>query len=292
VSGAVSVDAQYREFKLSDGRDFVAIIEATETEDFRVRVPQGEMAVSFTQLFDMTPVTRAEYDAQPEWVVFLAVPEERRKGIASAFASIPRVAVYDSDVSSARITRDQGQRATLCDVDVACIAGVLSAAPWVWIVSARQEGSDLVFSAQTNTGTPRQNPVRAAMISPERIREAPFTLLDITPVAGVESAVVRIQPVGLPVTNPLLSADARGVPKHHATRPVLLGVVGASVVTSAVSYATAWHAHSAFVDTSDTTIDLAGLTVLQRRSRTFTSLSVITLGVAVGAGGISLVVEP
>lgn len=193
-TNAQAQDEQYREFKLSDGRDFTAIIEATEAAGFKVRVPQGTMSVSFDQLFDMVPVTKAEYDSQPDWLVYLAAPPERQKGLADAFEDIPHVAVYGSDKapSGTRISLAQEQQAGACDVDITCIATALAGAPWVWIVVANQEGSDLVFTSQTNTGTPRQNPVRAGMINPDQINEAPWTVLELTPATGSTSVVTPL----------------------------------------------------------------------------------------------------
>jgi hypothetical protein len=177
---------QYRSFKLSDGREFTAIILATEAAGFQVRVPQGEMQVPFAQLFDMIPVTKAEYDSQDDWVVYLAVPPERQKGLASSFEVIPHVNVYGGPQapSGTRITSDMEAKALACDLDVACIATALTGAPWVWIVTARQEASDLVFAAQTNQGTPRQNPVRAGMFNSDQVANAPWNVLELTPVAG------------------------------------------------------------------------------------------------------------
>ncbi len=186
---------QYRTFKLSDGREFTAIILATEAAGFQVRVPQGEMAVPFAQLFDMVPVTKVEYDAQPDWVVYLAVPPERQRGLASSFAVIPHLVVYGSPEAptGTRITAEMEAAASGCDLDVDCIAAALAGAPWVWIVTAKQEASDLVFAAQTNQGTPRQNPVRAGMINADQIANAPWNVLELTPVAG---AVIGPQVVG------------------------------------------------------------------------------------------------
>jgi len=117
-SVAAAQEAQYRHFKLSDGREFDAIVESTEATGFKVRVPQGETDVSFAQLFDMAPISKAQYDAQPDWVVYLAAPEERRKGLASAFHAIPHVAVYGDDAStSTRLTPDQVTVASGCGTD-------------------------------------------------------------------------------------------------------------------------------------------------------------------------------
>lgn len=189
--GAVTAHAQeepeqYRSFKLSDGREFTAIILATEAAGFQVRVPQGEMQVPFAQLFDMVPVTKAEFDSQPDWVVYLAVPPERQRGLASSFEVIPHVNVYGGAEapSGTRITSDMEAKAAACDLDVDCIAAALAGAPWVWIVTAKQEASDLVFAAQTNQGTPRQNPVRAGMINAEQIANAPWNVLELKPAAG------------------------------------------------------------------------------------------------------------
>lgn len=213
VAGALLASApafaqdQYRTFQLSDGREFTAIIEATESTGFRVRVPQGQMTVPFSQLYDMMPVTQAEYDVQEDWVIWLAAPAEREKGLIAAFEAVPHVRVSGGTKGiGPRIGPEQAEAAAACDQDMLCIAKAFEAAPWVWIVVARQEGADLVFETQTNLGTPRENPVRAGMLSAVEIGNAPWTILEVTEVKDPSSAITPIDPVK-PVKPPK-SADA------------------------------------------------------------------------------------
>jgi hypothetical protein len=174
-------DLQYRHFKLSDGREFDAIIESTEAIGFKVTVPQGETTVAFAQLFDMVPITKAQYDAQPNWVVYLAVPEERRKGLTASFTAIPHVSVYGADNTTASLlTPDQQQIAASCGTDVQCVGKATVDAPWMWVVGVEQQGSDFVLTAQTNKGGPMHNPIRASMIQSDAISQAAWALLEVT----------------------------------------------------------------------------------------------------------------
>jgi hypothetical protein len=190
-STASAQDLQYRRFKLSDGRDFVAIIEATEASGFRVRVPQGITHVPFAQLFDMVPVTQKEYDTQEDWAVYLAAPEERKRGLVAAFQGIPHVRVYGFEPGpDVVLPPETMQTATACDVNLTCLSQTMATAPWMWLVVAHQEGADIVFEAQTNKGGPARNPTRAGMIDANAISNSAWGILDLTPGGGTSTTVI------------------------------------------------------------------------------------------------------
>jgi hypothetical protein len=182
---AFGQEVQYRHFSLSDGREFDAIILETQATGFRVQVPQGETTVSFAQLFDMAPITKAQYDAQGPWVVYLAAPEERKKGLAAAFQAIPKVVVYGMDASAdSRLTADQASLAASCGTQVDCISKALADAPWLYIVSVDQQGAELVVGAQTNKGGALHNPLRASMVNSDQVANIGWTALEVKPYKG------------------------------------------------------------------------------------------------------------
>lgn len=110
-----------------------------------------------------------------------------------------------------------------------------------------------------------------------------------------------VDDAGIPTTTVyLLSKDplpsyptgqnAEAAAGGSAVRTALFGVGGASLLASGALYGLAWSTHKPFFDTSDNDITLDELKTLQKRSRTWTALSGVTLGIAVGAAGTGLVV--
>lgn len=183
--------AQYRHLELSDGRTFEAIILATEPSGFKVKVPQGEMKIPFPLLRDMVPSDKAAYDAQPDWYVYLAVPEERRRGVAAAFEAIPHVDVHGMPGAPAgRLTAQQEQAAAGCGTDISCVGTATKDAPWMWVVSVNQEGTELVFESRTNLDVgPARNPLRAQMIDGAKVGQAAWTALELVPNSAESVAV-------------------------------------------------------------------------------------------------------
>jgi hypothetical protein len=189
-------DVQYRHLLLGDGREIEAIILKTDTTGFRVQVPQGEMTVGFDFLEDMRPSTKANYDAQPYWTVLLAAPDERINGLVAAFKVVPHIRVVTLDTaSSAGITPAAVTKMAACNLEIDCLAEAAKAAPWMWIVSAKQDGSNLSFRARTNKGTRFKSPIVASMIRSEAVVNAAWSALELTPSNGQKLAVVTPPPV-------------------------------------------------------------------------------------------------
>jgi hypothetical protein len=182
IGTASADDLQYRHMVLGDGREFDAVILATDDTGFRVRVPQGELNIGFDLLEDMSPGTRADWETQPDWRVLLVAPPARSAGLAAAFKAVPHVQVFTPDEGGAQgLTPAMLGRVESCKLAVDCIADAVRDVPWVWVVAASQEGSNLSFRARTNKGGRFKSPILASMIQADQIAGAAWSALELTP---------------------------------------------------------------------------------------------------------------
>lgn len=203
---------EFRQFKLADGREFVARVVATEASGIRVRVPQGEMLVPFSQLADMVPVTQASYDNQTPWIVYVAAPPESRSLIIDAFDAIPRVEVHGQPASRDVLSAAQEHEMRACNYDLECLVGVTAGLPWMWVVAARREGSEVVLSGAVTTGATR-NRVRLSVVDAERVRYAALDILEVSP---AEEVVAETPPTVATAPTPPATTPAETPP---ATTP-------------------------------------------------------------------------
>ncbi|MBX2801140.1 MAG: hypothetical protein KTR31_25895 [Myxococcales bacterium] len=233
-------DPQYRELTLVDGRVLVAEILSTEAQGLRVQMPQGRAVVSFELLQDMVPTDAAAYADQPEWLVWVQVPEAYQEQVETLLDEMPGIdgalAGYGGGASA-----DMTAQIVNCNADVECIAAASAGTPWKWIIT----GSDTPFGelelfARTNADVG----VRASSVTLEGTSRDDFwfaihDLLRLErPLLGAPSAVEQVAPPPeVPVADErrvvaLSFVPVPGLPSLAQKDPVGFGVAMGIVVPS------------------------------------------------------------
>ncbi|MEQ1501624.1 MAG: hypothetical protein ABMB14_05305 [Myxococcota bacterium] len=151
---AWAVEPQYRQITLVDGRVMTVEIVATEAQGLLMRAPAGETLISFELLYDMIPVSKAEYDAQAPWVVYYDLPPELER---DAVELMEAMSLRPQNVSSAEngVTAQMAAAAAGCERRVQCIADKVSTTDWKWVLSAEVplDGVGTMLRAKVNKGT-------------------------------------------------------------------------------------------------------------------------------------------
>lgn len=197
-----SASEEYRVFTLADGRVLVAEVLATEASGLRVRVPQGETWIPFTELMDMVPVDREKYEAQEPWGLFLASDAAYRPGFLAIYEGLPSLVIAGEEEGEPLLTPEQTAAAVACDVDLECIVDALAATPrWMWVVVARMEGGEATFEGAVSTGATRTS-ASAPRVDIEAVNDAAWDALGLEPAPEEPAAaVVAPEPV-VPVAPP------------------------------------------------------------------------------------------
>ncbi len=130
-----------RRTRLQDGREFVAEVVGTEATGLRVRVPAGEMLVSFEDLLEVKPIDAAAYAAQPAWPVLLVAPESLLPAAEGMFNAMPGVLARPATRADAAFTAAQTEAMASCGADVTCLRTVVKANPWQWVVALEPQGA-------------------------------------------------------------------------------------------------------------------------------------------------------
>jgi hypothetical protein len=133
---AHALEPQYRRVTLVDGRVISAEILATESEGLRMRVPAGETLISFELLLDMVPISQAEYDAQPPWIVYFSVPPDLEEDVVELLQSVDGIVPQPVKVAANGIEAHMAAKASDCE-DINCVVGALEgASTWIWVLMA------------------------------------------------------------------------------------------------------------------------------------------------------------
>lgn len=149
-SPAFAVEPQYRRVTLADGRELTSEIVATLPSGLQMRVPQGLTVVSFELLVDMVPIDKAEYDAQPPWVVFYDVPPELESDVADLLNAM-HIQPQSIRVSGNGVTAAMGSKAQQCGHNIGCIADEIRESPWKWVLTITPATTGgLAMSAKVN----------------------------------------------------------------------------------------------------------------------------------------------
>jgi hypothetical protein len=186
---------EYREFALSDGRIFVAAIDATEVDGFRVHVPQGDLAVSFASLANMADVDATAYADQRPWDVYLNATPDVEEAVGAALARVPRVRVLGRSGAPTGTPDASHAAARACGTDLECAVSALRPPRWTWVVVARREGTGVVLEGGVTHGAARTRIVLPDA-GPDRLAYAVFDVLggsapaDFRPEAAPASPVV------------------------------------------------------------------------------------------------------
>lgn len=163
---ASAIEPQYRRVTLVDGRVISAEILATEAKGLRMRVPAGETLISFELLLDMVPISQAEYDAQPPWVVYFSVPPQLERDLVELLQAIDGLIPQPVSVAANGVTTPMAAKAENCS-DIGCMVGAVAQAPWMWVLFG-SEASQGTISLQSKLNTSPSPPFEATVSSKER----------------------------------------------------------------------------------------------------------------------------
>lgn len=225
IAADVAAAGEYRVFTLADGRVLVAEVLATEASGLRVRVPQGETYVPFTQLVDMVDVDEAKYREQDDWYVYVAASEMYRSGFVATFEAVPNLRVLGTRGTEGVVRAEQLVKADACGTDIECVVDALTQpAVWYWVVVGELRGSEMVLQGAVTSGGTRTEE-RAPLMDPDAVRRATYEVIGLVP-PPKETVVV----VPTPVPSP------RPKPVREPREPRAPGVIGRERVT-ALSFA-------------------------------------------------------
>ena len=129
-------EPQYRILELTDGRTLTAEILGTEATGLALRTPQGDSLVSFELLVDMEPTDAAGYEAQPDWVVYVAVEPSLMDATMAMYEAIPGVSAHPVGAAVHGLSADEAAAALACDGDLQCLVDATSGVGWMWVVTS------------------------------------------------------------------------------------------------------------------------------------------------------------
>jgi hypothetical protein len=152
---AYAAPVQYREIKLSDGREIVAQVVETRPEGMWIRVPQGERLVPFTELGGMQPSDESAYLGQAQWPVAIAASPALLPDVLTALNHIDGLEVWTVGVGwpASNLGIDQQAQAAVCGRDMNCLVESIGSEPPRWVLTIEQE-DDGVRIDSTWTGGP------------------------------------------------------------------------------------------------------------------------------------------
>jgi hypothetical protein len=143
--------APIRRTRLQDGREFVAEVLGTEATGLRVRVPAGEMLVSFEDLLEVKPIDASAYAAQSSWRVIVAAPEDLAPAVEGMFNAMPGVIARPVGTPDPSFSQAQIDAMVACGSDVGCLRGVVKDLPWQWIVAVEASDGGGQVTSQVST---------------------------------------------------------------------------------------------------------------------------------------------
>ncbi len=180
---AQAQDRQYRQLTLIDGRVLTAEILATESTGLRLRVPQGEMLVSFEVLLDMAPAEQSAYEGQTDWFVYVMLPDAHQEAFLSLVDAIPGVAAYqirdEAGLIPGGVTTGEAFEAASCDGDLDCVITALASTPLKWILVADDQDGELEIRSKVNTSGSPPDRVRANSSDRDDLWQAAHTVLGL-----------------------------------------------------------------------------------------------------------------
>lgn len=143
-----------RRTRLQDGREFVGEVLGTEASGLRIRVPAGEMLVSFEDLIEVKPIDATAYAAQKPWRVVLAAPEGLLPPTRALVDAIPGVTARPVGQADDGLSPAQAEALVDCAGEITCMRTVLKDQPWQWIVTLsmpEEEGAPLTVTSVVST---------------------------------------------------------------------------------------------------------------------------------------------
>jgi hypothetical protein len=129
-------EPQYRILELTDGRTLTAEILGTEATGLSLRTPQGDSLVSFELLVDMQPTDAAGYQAQGDWVVYVAVSKDLQASTLDLLEGIPGISSHPVGSAVNGLSADDANAALACDGRLDCLVDAASAASGMWILTS------------------------------------------------------------------------------------------------------------------------------------------------------------
>jgi hypothetical protein len=152
---------QFRNLELTDGRTLTAEILATEPTGLMLRSPQGDSLISFEILRDMQPTDELTYKAQPDWLVYVDLPERLEGTALQLLEAIDGVTAVPVGQTMGQLTPSQAADANACDGNIGCIADAVSGHRWMWILSAPDDDTSVIKSGLSSGGQRRSTPLEA-----------------------------------------------------------------------------------------------------------------------------------
>ena len=154
---AYAAPIQYREIKLSDGRDFVAQVVETRAEGMWIRLPQGERLVPFTALEGMKPSDESAYLAQPTWQVAVVTSPALFTDVTTTLNYIQGLDVWTVGMGwpASDIGIDQQARAAVCGRDLNCLVEALSDEEGRWVIVVEEDGNGARITSAWTGSTSR-----------------------------------------------------------------------------------------------------------------------------------------
>lgn len=140
-----------RRTRMQDGREFVGEVLGTEASGLRVRVPPGEMLVSFEELLEVKPIDPTAYASQSAWRVVVVAPDDLRPAVQTLFDAMPGVSAHPVGSPDPGLSPEQSTALAGCAEDLACLRGVLKDQPWQWVVTLRRTDTGVQVASVVST---------------------------------------------------------------------------------------------------------------------------------------------
>jgi hypothetical protein len=136
-------EPQYRILELTDGRSL------------SLRTPQGDSLISFELLVDMQPTDAAGYEAQTDWVVYIAVDEPLMDAAMAMYKAVPGVSAHPVGSAVNGLSADAANAALQCNGELQCLVDALSGVGWMWVVTSdtTADGKSVLMGAVTQGRT-------------------------------------------------------------------------------------------------------------------------------------------
>ena len=148
---------QFRKLELTDGRTLTAEILSTEPTGLMLRTPQGDSLISFEVLRDMSPTDELTYKSQTDWLVYIDLPDRLEPTAVELLGAIEGIDAATVGQTFAGLRPEQAAEARACDGTIGCIADAVKGAPWMWIVTARDDAHDGALRSGLSSGGSRSS---------------------------------------------------------------------------------------------------------------------------------------
>lgn len=225
-AGSDGLAAEYRRVTLADDRQVVAEVVGTDENGQVLRLPQGQMTVSFSEILSMDVINATEFDAQRPWRVVVLpfavirpdweeAAERLRTGVRQELGQLQRVNESGPDAFRGRLSEQEIQNLAACGINPACAAPL-----------GRNAGATLVVMGavgESAEGLPELTLLSVWSGAPNAQRRSTVELrsdpgLDRAPLRAATYAVLHLDLPAEPAAAPL--ADAAPAPAQKPTPPI------------------------------------------------------------------------